>query len=103
MEDTMELTDPALAVARRHLDAARAALRDLGSGSIADSAIVVARTLVHSAVHVAMNELDGLDRALAPDEPGIQPIACPFCANRIMPAATLCGFCWRDLTSQNKA
>src|SRR6185369_9843829 len=97
-EDTMESTDPALATARRHLNAARAALRDFDSRSIVDG-VAVDRTLVQSAVNVAMNELDGLDRSLAPDKPGIPQVACPFCARLVMPAATLCGFCWRDLTA----
>jgi len=99
----MECTDPALAAARRHLDAARAALRGLDSGSIADGAVVIARTLVQTAVNDAMNELDSVARSLAPDEPGVEPIACPCCANLIMPAATLCRFCWRELASQTEA
>jgi len=74
----MECTDPAIAAVRLHLDSSRAALRGLDSGSSADCAVVIARTLVQTAVNDAMNELDTLDRSLAADEPGIQPVACPF-------------------------
>jgi hypothetical protein len=43
-----------------------------------------------------MNELDGPVRLLS--EPGeIARIGCRFCGRMIMPAASLCGFCWRLL------
>jgi hypothetical protein len=48
-------------------------------------------------VTAAMNELDGAVRLLS--EPGeIARIGCRFCGRMIMPAATLCGFCWRVLS-----
>ena len=44
-----------------------------------------------------MNELDGAVRLLSAPG-GIARVGCSFCGRMVMPAATLCGFCWRVLS-----
>jgi hypothetical protein len=82
--------------ARRQVELAQARLRALDT----TASIAVGETtpsIMRGVVAAAMNELDGAVRLLS--EPGeIARIGCRFCGRMIMPAATLCGFCWRVLS-----
>jgi hypothetical protein len=84
------------AAARRHLEVAQAGLRRLDAGA-STAGGEPAPNLVRVAIKAAMNELDGAVTLLsAPD--GIARVSCRFCGRMVMPAATLCGFCWCDLS-----
>jgi hypothetical protein len=82
--------------ARRHVGLAQAGLRGLNIAASPAGAEPTAGVM-RGVVTAAMNELDGAVRLLT--EPGeIARIGCRFCGRMIMPAATLCGFCWRTLS-----
>ncbi len=81
------------AAARRHLEVAQAGLRRLDT-STSTAGGDPASSGVHLAVKAAMNELDGAVRLLSVPG-GIARVGCRFCGRMIMPAALLCGFCWR--------
>jgi hypothetical protein len=75
--------------ARRHLQAARVTLRELGSlASVAGSSLSGAT--VGAEVTRVLIELEGFDS----ETPAVSRVPCDFCGRLIMPAATLCGFCW---------
>src|SRR5438552_7799210 len=81
--------------ARRHLELAQAGLRRLDT-PVSTAGGEPTASVMRGVVTAAMNELDGAVRLLS--EPGeIARIGCRFCGRMIMPAATLCGFCWRVL------
>jgi hypothetical protein len=50
-----------------------------------------------AAVATASRSLDGAGATLDPRAADGARTACPGCGNRVMRAATLCGFCWRRL------
>lgn len=82
--------------ARHRIEAVQAELRQLDT-TVSTSGPSLAPVLVHRALVTAMNGLDGAVGLLsAPDT--IARIGCRFCGRMIMPAATLCGFCWRTLS-----
>jgi len=92
----MGASDSDQAAARHHVEVAQAGLRRLDA-TASTSGGDPATSVVHVAVTAAMNELDGAVRLLsAPGE--IARIGCRFCGRLVMPAATLCGFCWRALS-----
>ena len=92
----MGASDSDQAAARHHLEVAQAGLRRLdATASTAGAGPTTSGVPV--AVTAAMNELDGAVRLLsAPGE--IARVGCRFCGRMVMPAATLCGFCWRALS-----
>ena len=74
---------------RRHLQAARVTLRELGSlASVAGGSLSGAT--VTAEVTRILTELEGVDS----EAPSVRRVPCDFCGRLIMPAATLCGFCW---------
>jgi hypothetical protein len=87
-------------VARGHLDGARGALRQLAAAA-SSGGNSLSTEVVRGAVQIAISSLDEVGRSLALDEPDVQRVACPFCGNLVMPAASLCGFCWRKLTPKS--
>jgi hypothetical protein len=92
----MGASDSDQAAARRHLEVVQVGLRKLDAAAVAGG-VEMASIAVHGAVTAAMNELDGAVNLLsAPGE--IARVGCRFCGRLIMPAASLCGFCWRALT-----
>jgi hypothetical protein len=61
----------------------------------------VGATLVRDRAAAARSQVDEAVRLLANEEEASrQParVPCSFCGQMIMPAATLCGFCWRKRT-----
>ena len=81
--------------ARRHLELAQAGLRALDTTASAAGSVPTP-SVIRGLVAGALNELDGAVRLLS--EPAeIGRIGCRFCGRMIMPAASLCGFCWRVL------
>ena len=83
----------------RQLHAAQESLRRLGDLLAAGGGSVEA-TLARGPATAAQSQVDEAVRLLAlrvePSE--IARVACSFCGQMIMPAATLCGFCWHKRT-----
>ena len=77
------------AKARESLRALAALLQPLAPGVTSDA--------VRAAITTAAGALDGAAHALDANGPDAARVACPFCGNRVMRAATLCGSCWRKL------
>ena len=79
----------------RQLHAAQESLPRLGALLAAGDGSVDA-TLVRGPASAAQSQVDEAVRLLAlrgePSE--VARVACAFCKQMIMPAATLCGFCW---------
>jgi len=75
-----------------HLDILLAA----GEGAIGGA-------LVRDQAAAARSQVDDAVRLLAHGHAGeslpVERTPCPFCGQMIMPAATLCGFCWRKRTA----
>ena len=83
-------------LARRSLQAARAALRSLDDLASPEGVSLSGEIISHH-LGVAMNELNVVDRQMPPDlaaQPEAERVPCAYCGNMIMPTATLCGFCW---------
>jgi len=78
-----------LAKARDSLRALAALLQPLTPGVTSDA--------VRAAITTAVAALDGAARALDASAPGAARVACRFCGNRVVRAATLCGSCWHQL------
>jgi hypothetical protein len=78
----------------RHLAAVRERLRSLGTllDAGGGEAGIVARAALASSLG-ALEEVQSL--VTDPREAG--RVACPFCAARVMRAATLCFSCWRKI------
>jgi hypothetical protein len=74
---------------RRHLQAARVTLRELGSLAALPGGTLSGAT-VSAEVTRVLTELEGFDS----EAPAVHRVPCDFCGRLIMPAATLCGFCW---------
>ncbi len=55
----------------------------------------LAAELHFTKAHESLRALATVLQPLAPDV--ASGVACPFCGNRVMRAATLCGSCWRKL------
>jgi hypothetical protein len=53
--------------------------------------------VVRRALATAVGALDGAAHALDANAADAARVACPFCGNRVIREATLCGFCWRKL------
>jgi hypothetical protein len=84
-------------LARRHLDAARAALRSLDDMAMPQG-VTLSGKVVSQHLGVAMNELSGVDQQMSLVSSALLDpprVPCSFCGKMIMPTATLCGFCWR--------
>ena len=77
------------AKARENLRALAALLPPLGPDG--------ASGVVRAAIATAVGALDGAAHALDANATDAARVACPFCGNRVMRAATLCGSCWRKL------
>jgi hypothetical protein len=92
---TSQLAQGDTEAGRRHLQAARVTLRELGSlAGVAGSSLSGAT--VSAEVTRILTELEGLDN----EAPAVQRVPCDFCGRLIMPAATLCGFCWHARTGR---
>jgi len=92
----MGASDSDQAAARRHLEVVQAGLRQLDATASTGGA-GVASGVVHGAIKAAMVELDGAVILLSVAGDSAR-IGCRFCGRLIMPAATLCGYCWRVLS-----
>ncbi len=79
-----------------HFARARESLRALAA-LLDPGASGVASGVVGKAIAGASSALDGAAQALDPGAPDGARVACPFCGNRVVRAATVCGFCWRHL------
>lgn len=79
-----------------HFAHARENLRALAA-LLQPAASDIAPGVVGRAIAGAAGALDGAARALDPGAPDGARVACPFCGNPVVRAATLCGFCWRHL------
>jgi hypothetical protein len=82
---------------KRHFDAARAALQALEQTATANGPDVPAAIVVKQ-LRLAMDALNAIDGLRSQDDatsPEPTRVPCSFCGKLIMPAATLCGFCWR--------
>jgi len=77
------------AKARESLRALAALLQPLAPGVTSDALRV--------AVSTAVGALDGAALALDACAPNAARTPCPFCGNRVMRAATVCGACWHRL------
>jgi hypothetical protein len=83
----------------RQLRAAREGLEQLDALLAAcDGSVGV--TLVRDRAAAARDQVDEAVRLLAQqgEPPQMARVPCSFCGQLIMPAATLCGFCWRKRT-----
>lgn len=74
-----------------HLDLLLAARDSAVGGAMVRGRAAAARTQVDEAVRL-------LAHAHAGEPLPVERVPCSFCAQMIMPAATLCGFCWRKRT-----
>ena len=77
------------AKARENLRALTALLVPQASGD--------ASGVLRAALATAAGALDGAAAELDPNGADGARVACPFCASRVMRAATLCASCWRKL------
>ncbi len=77
------------AKARESLRALAALLQPLAPG--------VTSNALRAAVTTAVGALDGAAQALDECAPDAARTPCPFCGNRVMRAATVCGACWHKL------
>jgi hypothetical protein len=77
------------AKARENLRALAALLHPLAPG--------VTSNAVRAAITSAAGALDGAAQALDVDAADAARGPCPFCGQRVIRAATLCGSCWRKL------
>ena len=91
----MDRTGPDFDLAKQSLQSAEVALRALLAAATPGGAAVSADQLRGAGQNV-VRALAEVDRALTGDAAPAR-IACPHCARKIMPAATLCGFCWHRL------
>jgi len=80
----------------RHLEAARAAIGKLRQTATADAA--VARDEVLARVQTTLDELALIGHLVGANEQGPARVACGACGGMIMPAASLCLYCWRKRT-----
>lgn len=80
------------AKARENLRALAALLQPAGAGA--------ASSVVATAITTAARALDGAAAGLGPDAVDSARVPCPFCGNRVVRGATLCGTCWRKLAPQ---
>ena len=97
----MENASPNLDAAKRSLEGAELAMRRLQSAVTADIPAFPADQL-RSATKTAMSALADLGRALSAGDVEISRVACPSCGRMVMPAATLCGFCWRGMVPKSE-
>ena len=82
------------AAIKQRLEIVAADLRRLDTAALG-AAVNVEAAPIREAVTGAMRELAAAVALLPPPDPlEIARVPCPFCAQMIMPAATLCGFCW---------
>ncbi len=77
------------AKARENLRALAALVKPVGPGTSSGA--------VSAAIATASRALDGAAQALDPNGPDAARVPCPFCGNRVVRGATLCGACWRKL------
>jgi hypothetical protein len=96
-EDTMERMQLDLDFARRCLDGAEVALRQLTSAA-APGAVDLPATQVRGVTQTAMSALADLGKALSLSEVEIRRVPCPSCGRMVMPVATRCGYCWHALS-----
>jgi hypothetical protein len=80
--------------AGRHLDAARTALGSLRKTATEGPTIGQAEVLAR--VQTTLDELGLVGHLLRAGDEGPARVACAFCGGMIMPAATLCLYCWRS-------
>lgn len=90
---------PAVGEASRlALQAARLTLRALAARADGDGAVSMPGHAVTAEVNLILSELEGVDGAA----PAPLRVPCDFCGRQIMPAATLCGFCWHARQAQTR-
>jgi hypothetical protein len=80
-------------LAGRHLEAARSALGSLRGTAEAGPTTRQADVLV--SIQTTLEELAQVGRLLGLGAVGPARVPCGSCGGMIMPAATLCLFCWR--------
>jgi hypothetical protein len=94
--DAMDFTPSDRLAAEIHFARARESLRALAT-LLQPLAPGVTADAVRAAITTACGALDGAARALEASAPDAARISCPFCENRVMRTATLCGSCWHKL------
>ncbi|HVZ85837.1 MAG TPA: hypothetical protein VHG72_02640 [Polyangia bacterium] len=94
----MDLRDSDWTALEQRLEVVAASLRGLAATAAAGADNLEAAP-VREAVAGAMHQLaEAVSLLLRASDPGrVARVPCRFCAQMIMPAATLCGFCWRKL------
>lgn len=92
----MEFTPVDRLAAELQFAKARESLRALGA-LLQPLAPDLPSGVVRAAITAAAGALDGAAHALDANGVDAARVACPFCRNRVMRAATLCGSCWRKL------
>jgi hypothetical protein len=93
----MEFTAIDRLAAETYFASARESLRALGA-LLQPQLPNVPSGVVRAAIATAVGALDGAAPALDASADDAARIACPFCRNRVVRAATLCGSCWRRLS-----
>ena len=94
--DAMEFDPVNRLAAELHFARARENLRALAA-LLQPQAPDVVSGVVQGAIATAAGALDGAAHALDASAVDAARVACPFCAIRVMRAATLCGSCWHKL------
>jgi|GEM_PF-5892518 len=85
----------------RHLEAARTVLGRLRQTATAEAS--VARDEVLARVQGTLDELALIGHLVRAADEGPSRVPCRSCGGMIMPAATLCGYCWRKRTPDTVA
>jgi len=95
------MNEPSGVEITRHLEAARTVLGRLRQAATAEA--TVTRDEVLARVQGTLDELTQLGNLLRATEAGASRVPCHSCGAMIMPAATMCGHCWRKRTPDTVA
>jgi len=98
----MEITPTDRLAAELHFAKARESLRALAA-LLQPLAPGAGSGVVGTAIATAVGALDGAAPALDANAVDAARVDCPFCRNRVMRTATLCGSCWHRLTPPQTA
>lgn len=94
--DAMEITPSDRLVVQIHFAKARESLRALVA-ILQPLPPGVTSDAVRAAIRTASEALDVAAHALDGSAPDAARVPCPFCGNRVIWTATLCGACWHKL------
>jgi hypothetical protein len=98
----MEITPSDRLAAEMHFAKARESLRALAA-LLQPLAPGAASGVLRTAIAAAVGALDGAAPALDANAVDAARVGCPFCGNRVIRTATLCGSCWHRLAPPEKA